>query len=117
MEREEIVVSTSEIGRVAVSSDAIAQIVRSAALESYGVVGLARGGGLTRFLPWRDPRAVDVRMRDGGVAIDLRVVVEHGLRLAEVAATVRSRIEYELERMIGLPITRLEVHIERVRTR
>ena len=116
MEREEIVVSTSELGRIAVSSEAIAQIVRSAALESYGVVGLAGRGGLARFLPWRDPSSIDVRVRDGGVAIDLRVVVEHGLRLAEVSATVRSRIEYELERMIGLPITRLGVHIERVRS-
>ena len=47
----------------------------------------------------------------------LRVVVEHGLKLAEVAETVRSRVQYELERMVGLPIASLEVHIEGVRSR
>ncbi|MFO7571168.1 MAG: Asp23/Gls24 family envelope stress response protein [Gaiellaceae bacterium] len=117
MEREEIVVSTSELGRVAVSSDAVAQIVRIAALESYGVVGLAGGGRWARLLAWRAPKAIDVQTRDDGLVIELRVVVEHGLRLAEVAAKVRSRVEYELGRMVGIPIAHLEVHIEQVRSR
>ena len=116
MEQDEFVVSTSPLGSVVVSGDAIAQVVGSAALESYGVVGLAGGGRLARFLPWHAQRTIDVRMRDGGLAIDLRIVVEHGLRLAEVAATVRSRVEYEVGRMVGLPIAHLEVHIERVRS-
>ena len=47
--------------------------------------------------------------------IELRVVVEHGLKLAEVATAVRARVLYELERMVGLPIAALEVHIEGVR--
>jgi uncharacterized alkaline shock family protein YloU len=42
-------------------------------------------------------------------------VVEHSVKLAEVAATVRSRVEYELGRMVGLPIASLEVHIDGVR--
>ena len=49
------------------------------------------------------------------LVVELRVVVEHGLKLAEVAETVRSRVQYELERMVGLPIASLEVHIEGVR--
>lgn len=118
MEREEITLSTSELGRVSVSSDAVAGIVRTAALESYGVVGLAGGSRWSRLFPWREePRAIDVRLHDEGLAVELRLVVEHGLRLAEVASTVRSRIEYELGRMVGLPIADLEVHIERVRSR
>jgi uncharacterized alkaline shock family protein YloU len=43
-------------------------------------------------------------------------VIEHGLRLAEVAERVRSRVLYELERMVGLPIASLEVHIEGARS-
>ena len=33
-----------------------------------------------------------MKARDGGIEIDLRVVVEYGLNLAEVAATVRNRV-------------------------
>ena len=43
------------------------------------------------------------------------MIVEHGVKLAEVASTVRSRVQYELERMVGLPIASLEVHIDGVR--
>ncbi len=68
-------------------------------------------------MPWGIKKGVDVDLRADGLAVELRVVVEHGLKLAEVAGTVRSRVQYELERMVGLPIASLEVHIEGVRSR
>ena len=116
MEREPFVIEETERGRIAISPDAITQIVGSAAAESYGVVALAGRGRLTRLLPWGIRKGVDVDLRPDGLAIELRVVVEHGLRLAEVAETVGSRVRYELERMVGLPIASLEVHIEGVRS-
>jgi uncharacterized alkaline shock family protein YloU len=39
------------------------------------------------------------------------------LKLAEVATTVRERVLYELDRMVGLPVSALEVHIDGVRDR
>jgi uncharacterized alkaline shock family protein YloU len=47
--------------------------------------------------------------------IELHVVVEHGLNLAEVAATVRSQVAYEVERLSGLQVASVEVVIQRVR--
>ena len=117
MEREPFVIATTEQGRIAIAPAAIAQIVGAAAAESYGVVALAGRGRLSRRLPWGIKKGVDVGLRADGLAVELRVVVEHGLNLAEVAETVRSRVQYELERMVGLPIASLEVHIEGVRSR
>jgi len=108
---------SSELGDVVVSSEAVAQIVRYAATESYGVVALAGRGRWSRFLPWGSRDAVTVARREDGLDIQLRLVVEHGLRLTEVAATVRSRVLYEIDRMVGIPVADLEVHIERVRSR
>lgn len=117
MERGHHLLASTELGQVAVSEEAIAQIVRYSAVESYGVVALAGQGFWSRLFPWGSPKGVDVERRDGGLAIELRVVVERGLKLAEVATAVRARVLYELERMIGLPIAALEVHIDRVRGR
>ena len=40
--------------------------------------------------------------RDGDdITIDLHVVVEYGLNLAEVASTLRNRVQYEVERLTG----------------
>ena len=51
-----------------------------------------------------------------GLVITLRVVVEHGLNLAEVASTVRSHVGYEVSRLTGIPTVSVEVMIEDVRT-
>jgi uncharacterized alkaline shock family protein YloU len=115
MEHEPFVIATTERGRIAIAPAAVAQIVGAAAAESYGVVALAGRGRLSRIVPWGIKKGVDVELRDGGLVVELRVVVEHGLRLAEVADAVRSRVQYELERMVGLPIASLEVHIDGVR--
>ena len=80
-------------------------------------MALAGRGRLSRLVPWGIKKGVDVELRDGGLVVELRVVVEHGLQLAEVADRVRSRVQYELDRMVGLPIASLEVHIDGVRSR
>jgi uncharacterized alkaline shock family protein YloU len=117
VERQHYVVASTNLGRVAVSDAAIVQIVGRAAAESYGVVALAGRSRWSRVLPWGIKKGVDVERREDGLAIELRVVVERGLRLAEVSATVRARVLYELERMVGLPVVALEIHIEGVRGR
>ena len=116
MEREQFVIASTELGTIAVSMDAVAQIVGQAAAESYGVVALAGRSRFSRLLPWGIKKGVDVEQGDEGLAIELRIVVEHGLRLAEVAATVRSRVSYELDRIVGIPVAALEVHIDGVRS-
>lgn len=116
MQPEPFVIATTERGRIAVTPDAIAQIVGAAAAESYGVVALAGRSRLSRLLPWGIKKGVDVDRTPEGLVVELRVVVEHGLKLAEVAETVRSRVAYELDRTVGLPIASLEVHIDGVRS-
>ena len=115
MEREDYVVAETDLGRISVSSNVIAQVVRYAAVESYGVVGMAGRRGWARLLSRWSRSAIHVERRDDGLAIELRVVVEHGLRLAEVGAAVRARVLYELERQFGMPVSSLEVRIDRVR--
>ncbi|MBA3376980.1 MAG: Asp23/Gls24 family envelope stress response protein [Actinobacteria bacterium] len=115
MDRGHHVLASTELGQVAVSEEAIAQIVRYSAAESYGVVALAGHGFWSRL--WGGKRGVDVVMREDGLAIELGVVVKRGLKLAEVATALRARVLYELERMIGLPVAALEVRINKVRGR
>jgi uncharacterized alkaline shock family protein YloU len=115
VEREPFLIATSDRGQISIAPDAVAQIVGSAAAESYGVVALAGRGRLSRLLPWGIKKGVDVDLGDEGLVVELRVIVEHGVKLVEVAETVRSRVQYELERMVGLPIASLEVHIDGVR--
>ncbi len=99
-------------GKITISSDAIAHIVAETARECYGVVGM----GGPKWLPERAKKGIAIaRDAEGSVTIDLNVVVEYGLNLAEVASTVRNRVGYEVRRLTGLPVRAVEVHIDDVR--
>jgi uncharacterized alkaline shock family protein YloU len=112
----------SELGRITISPDAIAQVVGRVAAECYGVVGMSlRVPGparerVTRLLPKGKPgRGIVVRNEGGAVALELYVVLAYGLNLAEVAGTVRSRVAYEVERLTGLRVALVDVHIQDVK--
>ena len=114
---------SSPLGRITISKEVVAQIVGRTAAECYGVVGTAPRpgpGGVRVRVPrplarGRLTQGVSVNGGGDGLRIDLHVVVEHGLNLAEVGATVRSRVAYEVERLTGLTVAAVEVHIDDVR--
>jgi uncharacterized alkaline shock family protein YloU len=99
-------------GAITISRDVVADIVSETAPQCYGVVGLVPASRVGRLLR---RGGVSVGGDARGMRIELHVVVEYGLNLAEVAATVRSRIAYELERLTGLPVAAVEVVVEDVR--
>jgi len=110
----------SDRGRITIAHEAVAQIVGRVVAECYGVVGMAVRGParerVTQLLPkGRPARGIVVRNADGAVALDLHVVVAYGLNLAEVAATVRSQVTYEVERLTGLRVASVDVHIQDVK--
>jgi uncharacterized alkaline shock family protein YloU len=112
----DFVLASSELGRVSITDDAVAQVVGLTASECYGVVAMSAPRRIARLLS-RDPttRGIEVSGNGRTLIVSLHVVVEHGLNLAEVAATVRNRVAYEVERMTGLDVASVEVHIEDVK--
>jgi uncharacterized alkaline shock family protein YloU len=107
---------SSRLGRITISSEAIAQIVAETALECYGVVA-TKGSLRGRLARARGrPRGVEIRREGDEVTVHLHVVVEYGLNLAEVASSIRNRVAYEVERLTGLPVRAVEVHVDDVRT-
>lgn len=107
---------SSPLGRITISSEAVAQVVGHTAAECYGVVATVGRRRVGKLLG-RDrlTRGIAVRRSSEGLQIEVHVVVEYGLNLAEVAASVRSRVRYEVERLTGLSVGAIEVHIEAVR--
>jgi uncharacterized alkaline shock family protein YloU len=108
---------SSPLGRISISHEAVAHIVGRVAAEAYGVVGMAARGPRERLLT-RDRLRQGIAVRgstEEGVTIELSVVVEYGLNLAEVASTLRNRVRYEIERLTGLNVADVEVRIQDVR--
>jgi uncharacterized alkaline shock family protein YloU len=110
------VLAETDLGLVTITGDAVAQIVGHVLAESYGVVGTAGRRPLPRFLARSKlTDGVTIKRGEDGLEIDVKVVVEYGLKLAEIASTVRSRVSYEVGRITGLPVAAVTVHIDGAR--
>jgi uncharacterized alkaline shock family protein YloU len=108
---------SSPLGRISISHEAVAHIVGRVAAEAYGVVGMAPRSPRERLVT-RDRLRQGITIRgsaEEGVTIELSIVVEYGLNLAEVASTLRNRVRYEVERLTGLNVADVEVRIQDVR--
>lgn len=114
MSRPAHLARTTDLGRISVSDGAIRQVVAAALAESYGVVGTT-GRRFPRLRRPKGTEGVEIRPRGDGLEIVLTVVVEYGLKLSEVAATIQERIRYEVERLTGLAVASVEVRIEDAR--
>ena len=116
MRKGQVLLRETEHGRVTMTSGAIAAVAGRAVEESFGVVDQAgRRGPLRLLTRGRNDRGVRVREADGGLTLELHVVVDYGVNLAEVTSMVRSRVAYEVERHTGLPVRSVDVHVDSAR--
>lgn len=107
-------------GTLKVSNDCIADLAGYAALECYGVVGMAmtdQQDGMTHLLPtYRLRRGIDVSSEDGCVVVDLHVVVEQGVNMASVSDNLQSSVKFILSQIAELSDVDIRIHIEGLRT-
>lgn len=109
-------------GTVHIANDVLADLAGYAALESYGVVGMASPtlrDGVAQLLPKQKLRK-GVKITggdDGAVSVDLFVVIEHGTQLAEVSHNLADRVRYVLGNTADVPVDHIEVHVMGVKVR
>ena len=108
-------------GTVNIANDVLADLAGYAALESYGVVGMASPtlrDGVAQLLPQAKlRRGVRVAANEGGVVIDLFVIIEHGTNLAEVSHNLANRVRYVLTNTAEVKVEGVEVHVQGVKVR
>jgi uncharacterized alkaline shock family protein YloU len=106
-----------DLGRVEVYPSAVAAIAAHAAADCYGVMGMAGRGlraGVAELLRRDLHRGVEVREVDGGLEVDVYVVVNYGMRITEVAHNLQSAVRFEVERATGVPVTGVNVFVQGV---
>jgi uncharacterized alkaline shock family protein YloU len=101
------------LGTMTVHDDVIAALAGLAALETYGIVGMAAQGSGIAELWHRESfqRAVKIQEEAGGLRIDAYVVAAYGTRLPEVARQAADAITHAIEGGLGVKPARVTVHI------
>ncbi|WP_372636592.1 Asp23/Gls24 family envelope stress response protein [Cohnella sp.] len=110
----------SENGKIDVADQVIAVVAGSAALDCYGLVGMAsRKGlkdGIAELLGRENlSRGVEVRHEGEQVHLDLYVIVSYGTKISEVAHNIQSKVKYVLEEVVGLRVDQVNVNVQGVR--
>ncbi|MCI6274251.1 MAG: Asp23/Gls24 family envelope stress response protein [Coriobacteriaceae bacterium] len=108
-------------GTLKVSNDCIADLAGYAALECYGVVGMAaidEQGGVAQLLPInRLRRGIDVAVTpDGHLSVDLHIIVEQGVNMASVVSNLASSVKFILKQIAEIVDVKVTVHIEGLRS-
>ena len=106
-------------GRIEVFPSAVAAIAGHAATRCYGVSGMAARGlrdGVAELLRRESvDRGVEVVEVDGGLAIDIFVIVQYGMRISEVAHNLQESVKFEVERAVNVPVMEVNVNVQGVR--
>ena len=105
-------------GSIHVSPRAIATIAYQAAVQSYGVVGLAAKNfldGVSHFIVKDPTHGIEVSYADDAIHIDIYIVVEYGTNIKTIASSVAQTVRFSVEKALGLPIQHVNVHIQGLR--
>lgn len=106
------------LGRIEISPTALATIAANTVTQAYGVVGLSSksaAGNLFGQITGDVHRGVFVRMVNNEVVIDLYVIIEYGTRIVSVAHSVQNLVKFNIEKVVGLPVASVNVHVQDLR--
>jgi uncharacterized alkaline shock family protein YloU len=110
----------TKYGNIDVSREVVAVIAGGAAVDCYGIVGMASQkhlkDGLTDLLGKENlARGVVIREENEEVHIDMYIIVSYGTKISEVAYNVQQKVKYQLEKMLGLKVNSANIFISGVR--
>jgi uncharacterized alkaline shock family protein YloU len=108
-------------GCINIANDVLADLAGYAALESYGIVGMASQtlrDGVAQLLPANKlRRGVKVVTAEEGIVVDLFVIIEFGTNLAEVSHNLANRVRYVLTNNADVKVADIDVHVQGVKVR
>ena len=110
---------TNEYGNIIIDDNVIASLAGIAAMECYGLVGMATSSateGLVELLRREHlTKGVRVTTQNNRVVIDLFIMVQFGVSIAAVSNNIIERVKYTIEDFTGLEVEKVNINVQGVR--
>lgn len=112
-------ITENSLGQIEVSKEVIGLLAGNAAVECYGLVGMASrkmGDGIAELLG-RDSlsKGVEVHLTEDTFTIDLYIIVQYGTKIHEVANNVIEKVNFALINTLGFGPDKTNVIVHGVR--
>ena len=107
----------TEKGRVLLSSDVFSKLTGAVATSCYGVKGMAfrsKTDGLVHLLR-RESMSKGVKITyndDQSISIHLHIIVDNGVNLMAVGRSIQSEVKYNVNRLTGVEVRRVNVCVD-----
>ena len=90
----------NENGEIYIDNEVIAQFAGHAALDCFGIVGMA---------------SLSVKMDDDGLYINFHIIVSYGVNIRTVVDNLISTVKYQVEDYTNMKVNKINVYVEGVR--
>ena len=109
----------NKYGVINIENEVVARIAGMAAMECYGIVGMAAKSvkdGLVHLLKIESlTKGIKLHAGDKNINIDLHIIAEYGTNIMAVCETLISAVKYKVEENCGLTVGRVNVFVEGLR--
>lgn len=110
---------TNKFGNIIIDDSVIATLSGIAAMECYGLVGMATSSateGLVELLKREHlTKGVRVTSEENRVVIELFIIVQFGISISVVSSNIIERVKYTIENTTGLTVERININVQGVR--
>jgi uncharacterized alkaline shock family protein YloU len=114
---------TTDVGKISVAQSVVQKIAGMACREVSGVHGMGTGttrtfGAIKERIPGSSgpnvAQGVGVEVGETQAAIDLDIVVEYGVAVAELGRSIQRNVKQQVEMMTGLEVVEVNVNVDDV---
>ncbi len=109
----------NDYGTIFITEDVMLKVAGYAALECYGIVAMSSKRATDGLVEWlgRENLSKGVQIRNVGdeLDVDLFIIVEYGISIAEVCKTIVDTVRYKLQSMTGVKVRKVSVTVEGIR--
>lgn len=105
-----------EDGRISIAEDVIASIARIAAEKVDGIAHSSGGGsGLMSIFSGEDIAPnIKTELSNEEARLELRISVEYGYPVHEVAQGVQQNVQRDIEQLAGVTVSHVDVFVKKV---
>lgn len=111
----------NHLGTIEISKNVFINLIGSTATSCFGVAAMAAPNPAAGF--WQklqgmreDSRGVSIRTRNGGLIIDLHIIVTYGINISAIVKSIMHKVSYTVEEVTGIPVEHVNVFVDGMRT-
>ncbi|MCL2702660.1 MAG: Asp23/Gls24 family envelope stress response protein [Defluviitaleaceae bacterium] len=107
---------TNDYGQIAIDYEVILKIAGAAAMECYGIVGMAAKNmkdGIARLLKKESQtKGISLTTQENAVILDIHVIVLYGTSISVICESLIDTVKYKVEEATGLQVLAVNVFVD-----